>query len=145
MANRYTRSYNGQTWSVPESDTVAFLTSSASVDTSCFVATVPCELISVSEVHSGLGAASSTLDVKKCTGTTAPASGTTMLASTFALDSTADTVVTKDQASGLTATAANRKLTVGDRVALDFTGTISSLVGVVVLRFRKLQSPGADR
>jgi hypothetical protein len=146
MATKYTRAYvNGDTWSVPETSIVTVLLTSGSVDTNVFTADVPMEVVAVREVHSVAGAASSTLDVKKCTGTTAPASGTTVLASTFALDSTANTPVTKNVTSGLSATAANRKLAVGDRLAIDMTGTITSLVGSVNIYLRKLQSPGADR
>jgi hypothetical protein len=137
MATKYTRAYvNGDTWSVPETSIVTVLLTSGSVDTNVFTADVPMEVVAVREVHSVAGAAS---------GTTAPASGTTVLASTFALDSTANTPVTKNVTSGLSATAANRKLAVGDRLAIDMTGTITSLVGSVNIYLRKLQSPGADR
>jgi hypothetical protein len=72
-------------------------------------------------------AASATLDLKKCTGTTAPASGTTMLAGTIALDTTANTVTTRT----LTATPANLLLQVGDRIGADLSGTLTGLSGFV--------------
>lgn len=103
----------------------------ASVDENVFVAPFACKLVRAQEAHSVVGGASAAVDVKKCTGTTAPASGTTMLASTFDLTATINTVVDKS----LSATAANLLLAAGDRVALDFSGTLTGLVGSVTLTF----------
>lgn len=140
MANRFMRAFDGTLRSIPESYFVEARLTSASVDQAIYIAGHPCEVISVREIHSGDGAASSTLDIKKCVGVVAPASGTTVLSSTFALDSTSNTLVSKTPASGLTATLADRKLDTGNVLAIDLTGTISSLVGLVVIELRKLQS-----
>jgi hypothetical protein len=72
-------------------------------------------------------AASATADLKKCTGTTAPASGTTMLAGTIALDTTANTVTTRT----LSTTNSNLLLQVGDRIGMDLSGTLTGLSGFI--------------
>lgn len=71
---------------------------------------------------------SGTLMVEKCTGTTAPASGTSMLSSTMTLAGTADTPVT----GSLHGTAANLIMAAGDRIGLSFAGTLTGLVGCAV-------------
>lgn len=69
-----------------------------------------------------------TCDIKKCTGTTAPASGTSIFASTtFDLVGVAQTV----QTPALTATAATLLLAAGDRLARDFTGTMTAATGTM--------------
>jgi hypothetical protein len=102
-----------------------------SLDANVFIAPFACKLIRAQEVHGVVGGAGCQVDVKKCTGTTAPASGTTMLASVFDLTATINTVVDK----ALAASAATLTLAVGDRVALDFGGTMTGLVGSLVLTF----------
>jgi hypothetical protein len=77
-------------------------------------------------------------------GTEAPASGTTVLSSTFDLKSTANTPVRKTAASGLTATLANRKLDTGDRLSLNYTGTLTALVGVVNIELKRLLTAGGS-
>lgn len=106
------------------------------VDTNVFIADKPYELIGVQEVHNVLGtdAGAVTLDVKKCTGTTAVASGTTILATTFDLKATINTVVKKTLSNGgLSATAASRFLAAGDRVVIDITGVTTAVAGLAVL------------
>lgn len=147
MSVRITKSSEGEPVSIPDSWTVSVPLVAGTVDTLIYIASQPTEVVAVRECHSGAGAGSSTLDVKKCTGTTAPASGTTVLGTVFALDSTINTPVTKKHdgaAAGtrLTSTVANRKLVAGDRLAIDMTGTITSLVGVVTVQLRKLQTAG---
>jgi hypothetical protein len=129
---------------IPESFVIDTRTDANSVDTLIFIAPYPCEVVSVREGHSTAGSdgAAVSLDVKKCTGTTAPASGTTVLASTFDLKSTINTVVTKNATSGLTTTLANRKLDTGDRLALDYTGTLTALVGIVTIEIKRLLTAG---
>lgn len=147
MANRFMRRPNGTTGSIPHNilAPVTVIVAGAQVDANVFIADADYEVDRVQEVHSVAGAASSTLDVKKCTGTTAPASGTSVLSSTFALDSTANTVVSKTLGSGLTATQADRRLTTGDRLALDWTGTVTAYVGTVAIYLKRIQSANAVR
>lgn len=126
----------------PQDNIVCFpiTVGAAQADGNFFIADTDYEVIRVAEVHSVAGAASSTLDIKKCTGTTAPASGTTILASTFALDSTVNTNVSKTSASGLSATRSTRRLTAGDRLAYDFTGTVTAYVGTIQVHLRRLSN-----
>jgi hypothetical protein len=92
-----------------------------------------------------VGGASAAVGVTKCTGTTAPGSGTAITSADFDLTATANTVVSKTVASGLTSTGADRKITTGNSFALNFSGTLTGLVGVITLYVIKLQTPGADR
>lgn len=110
----------------------ALLTNS---DTTLFIADADYELESVAEAHAIAGddAGAVTLDIKKCTGTQAPSAGTTMLASTFNLKSTANTVVRKDRSNGgLSTTRTVTQITKGDRVCADFSGTLATLAGFCV-------------
>lgn len=104
------------------------------VDGPFFIADAAYKVVKAQEVHSTAGAGSSTLDIKKTTGTTAPASGTTILASVFALDSTVNTVVNKT----LSSTVADITLAAGDRLNFDFTGTVTALVGAVSITLRRV-------
>lgn len=115
-----------------------------SPNTTIFIADTDYELLLAQEVHETLGTDGSavTLDVVKCTTTQAAASGTTMLASTFNLKSTINTVVTKSRASGLTTTLANRRIASGNRIALKFSGTLTALTGLnLQLWLRRLRTP----
>jgi len=89
-----------------------------------------------------VGGAAAAVRVRKCTGTTAPASGSAVHTADFDLTSgvTANTVTT----GTLTTTDADRCLVAGDRLALDFGGTLTGLVGVVTISLRKIQSAGAQ-
>ena len=113
-------------------------------DVTLFIADTDYELLRAEEVHEVLGTDGSavTLDIKKCTTTQAAASGTTMLSSTFNLKATVQTTQTKTRASGLTTTLANRRVASGNRIALDFGGTMTAVAGVcVVLWLRRLRKP----
>ena len=98
------------------------------VSQNIFVADKKYNILSVSEVHSTAGSDNGTVsvDVQACNSTQAPGSGTTVLASVFNLKSTANTVVNKTLATTLPT------LAVGDRLAVNFTGTPTSLAGVVI-------------
>lgn len=107
-----------------------------------FIADTDYRLEAVSEVHETLGTDGSavTLDLVKCTGTQAAASGTTMLASTFNLKATINTVVRKSKSGGgLSATTANVRVASGDRIALNFGGTTTALSGLCVSLWLKAQ------
>lgn len=107
---------------------------SASVDANVFIAARAMKVTSVRVVCSVAGASSSTIGVRKCTTTTAPASGTLVTTAAQALDGTINTTVT----GTLSATAADYTLAAGDRLAIDLTGTISSLVGVIEIGLRAI-------
>jgi hypothetical protein len=144
MPSRFLVAGDNTLRSIPDTIYVRHELRSTSVDNVFFISDGNYEVISVAVVQSGLGAGSSTLDVMKCDGTDAPASGTTILAAVFALDSTANTPVVKNAASGLTATIADRKLASGDRLSVDLSGTISSLVGNLTVGLKRLQTAGGS-
>ncbi len=97
------------------------------VDSQFWIANEPCIITKIVECHSTAGTSTPTLDVKKCTGTQAAASGTTCLTTAFLTDSTINVPVT----GTLSATASVLRMDPGDRLAVDFTGT-TTLAGVVV-------------
>lgn len=144
MAVRFMRRSDNTVGSIPEDMLVSVPLAAASVDSNVFIATGPCEVVGVSEVHAVAGSdvGAVTLDVVKCDGTEAPSAGVTVLSSTIDLKGTADTVVNRT----LTATVANRKLVAGERLAINVTGTLTALAGgVVTIRLKKLQTNGGDK
>lgn len=96
-----------------------------------FIAPVGCAVTVFKEVHqtAGSDAGAVTLDLEKLTGTTAPDSGTSMLASTLSLKATANSV----QTATLSNTISNRALTAGDRLCLKDSGTLTAVANVTVL------------
>jgi hypothetical protein len=95
-----------------------------------FVATRPCVVVRISEVHTTAGSSTPTLQVEKLTGTTALDSGSTLLKTAFNLASTANTVQTGDLIDGGTKTALS--MNKGDRLALKDIGTLTAIAGVCV-------------
>lgn len=91
-----------------------------------WIADAAYELVAVREVH-GVASSSGTLMVEKCTGTTAPGSGTVLLSATVNLAGTANTV-----ASGALVTTTDVKFAAGDRLSFKFAGTMTSLAGCAV-------------
>lgn len=96
-----------------------------------FIVPMPCLVVGFREVHSTAGSdgGAVTLDLEKLTGTTAPDSGVSALASTLSLKATANTV----QTATITATAANKTLAIGDRLALKDGGTLTAVASVTTL------------
>jgi hypothetical protein len=105
-------------------------------DCQIFVADQDYEIMDVRETHSTAGASSTTLDVGISASGTAPASLTTALSSTFAIDSTADTPV---QAT-LTSTLAARKMDKGEQLSLNWTGTVSAYEGAVHIVLKPIRT-----
>jgi len=103
-------------------------------DGAIFIADRAYRVIQIDEVHSVAGSdgGAVTLDIKKQTGTQDPTQGVSVLSSTFNVKSTANTVVSKTAASGLTATAADKVLAAGNRLSFDLTGTLTALAGLCV-------------
>lgn len=93
-----------------------------------FVATRPCFVKAISEVHTvaGTNGSAVTLQVERLTGTTALGSGTVLLSTAFNLKGTANTV----QRGILIPTPTG--LLQGDRLALKVSGTLTDLKGVCV-------------
>ena len=100
-----------------------------------FIAPFDCAVVRVDEVHStaGTNGGAVTLDVEKLTGTTAEGSGVSVLASTFNLKSTANTVVNKFPSTSVTSNVPNKQLAKGDRLALLTSGTLTAVNNVVVV------------
>lgn len=100
-------------------------------DQAFFVANQNLTITGVSVIWSAAGTNGSavTIDVKKDTGTTAPAGGTTVLAAALSVKTTANTVANP----ALSATASVLSMAAGDRLSVDFTGTLTALAGVVVV------------
>ena len=104
------------------------------VDQTFFVAPEACKVVAISYVHSvaGTNGSAVNLQVTKDTGTNAPGAGTDLLTNNsnagFNCKGTANTV----QAGTLVATAATLTLAAGDRLAVDFAGTLTDLAGVTV-------------
>lgn len=111
------------------------MNANASLADQCFfIADRDLEVISISEVHStaGTDVGAVNVQVTKDTSTNAPGAGTDLLTNNssagFNLKGTANTV----QTGSLTSTIASLRLTSGDRLSVDFAGTLTSLAGVVV-------------
>ena len=100
-----------------------------------FIARHPMEVMWVAESHivTGTNAGAVTMDVVKLTSGQAVASGVSILTAEFDMKSTANTPVQK-QGKDL---ANTRQLKNGERLALDFTGTLTDLAGVQVTLYLK--------
>ena len=94
----------------------------------------PMELIAVQEAHSVVGGAAAVLSVEKLTGTQAPGGGVATMVGTISLTNTVNTV----QSATLSATPANLKFATGDRIVLTLGGTLTGLVGAVVILLRRI-------
>lgn len=103
-------------------------------DQAFFIADRRYEVIAIAQIHSTAGSDASAvnLQVTKDDGTEAPGAGDNLLTNNsdagFDLKGTANT----KQAGTLTATTANLRLAVGDRLAVDYAGVLTAVVGVVV-------------
>lgn len=123
---------NGTSWVYPFRQDVVYRATLA--DGAFYVATRPVKVIAISEVHAVAGddVGAVNVQVTKDTGTQAPGAGADLLTNNsdagFNLKGTANTV----QAGTLTATEADLVLAAGDRLSLDFAGTLDTLAGVVV-------------
>lgn len=147
MANKYVRRPDGVTGSIPHDlvFSVPIPTATDAVDQNCWICAGPTgtvyELVAVSEVHT-TASTSGTLQLEKCTGTTAPGSGTDLLASTISLSGAANTVLN----GTLGTTRSDRVFVVGDRLALDFGGIVTSLVNAwITIYLKRLQSANDDK
>ena len=89
-----------------------------------------CQVFAVRYIHATAGNDSGavTLDLVKCDGATAVASGTSVLSSAFNCKGAASTVQVGSLLSPLSAVT----LEVGDRLGIRFAGTVTTLAGVSV-------------
>lgn len=111
-----------------------------------YTARNPIDIMWVAVVYAVTNGAACTLDIEKLTGTTAPGSGTSILSSTFNLNSTANTVVSKEGANLLKASIMGRTLQTGDRLgALIKTGALLNLESLQVTVHFKYSGRGHYR
>ena len=108
----------------------------ASVDKWVFIADRPYAVTLVTEIHSVVGGSGAVLRPRKVTaaGTDAPgaAAGATVKELTAA-DIDLTTTVNTTQTPALTATGADLLLAVGDKIGLNLGGTLTGLVGQIVI------------
>ncbi len=98
------------------------------------------EIIRVETSFDG-ASTSGTLQLEKLTGTQAPGSGSTILASTISLAGAANTVTTRDQ----TQMTGARTFVQGDRLALIDGGNLANLTQLVVTIYYKPLGRGGYR
>lgn len=119
--------------SVPRSVVITVPTSASSVDSWVFIADRAYNLVAVRENHSVVGGAAAATRLRKVTATgVAPgaAAGATVIELIPSLDltATANTTVTPV----ITVASVGQ----GDRLGLDFSGTLTGLVGVVQIELQ---------
>ena len=88
-------------------------------------------LSAISEVHSVVGGASAAVRPRKVTGTSAPgaSAGATVIEQAAAIDLTSGATANTVVRPALTGTEAQRTFNPGDRLCLDYSGTLTGLVG----------------
>lgn len=144
MANRFLRRPDGSTSGIPHDVVVNYNYDIAGsiVDSWVFIADADYELVGARLIPTVVGTGgAATADVKKASGTTALTSGTTMLTAGMDCVGVVNTQVT----ATLSATTANRRLASGDRIGIDFTGTLTSAVGLIQLNLKRIQSANSDK
>lgn len=113
----------------------------ASVDEWVWVAPRACVLTGIDEIHSVIGGSGAVVTPRKVTaaGTAAPgdAAGATVKELTTAAIGL-ETTINVSQAPTLTATLADRVFAAGDKLAHNFAGTLTGLVGKVTYTFKAL-------
>jgi hypothetical protein len=116
--------------SVGRGDGIIPLYDGSPADKSLFIAPYDLVVKGIRYTHSTAGSdgGAVTVQVVKMTGVQAPGDGAAMLATPFDAKGTALTV----QSGALTGTSANLQLNAGDRLGLDYTGTLTALAGVQV-------------
>lgn len=119
---------------IPNNIAISYPILAGSLDTPVFIADDAYQVVKINEVHSVVGGGSAAVTVKKCTGTTAPASGTAMHASAIDLTATINTNISPT----LVATTSTLTLAAGDKVSLDFSGTLTGLVGVITINLKRV-------
>ena len=112
---------------VPSEMVINWPINASSVDENIFVADDAWQITSIEEAHT-VASSSANVTIKKCSSTLAPNAGTIMHSCSLDLAAGANTV----QSLTLSSTLADTQLADGERLALDYTGTMTSLAGGVV-------------
>ncbi len=110
--------------------TYAVPTATEAVDQNVFVAEQAYQLVSAQAVYSGEGGSGAAVRITKCTSTQAPNAGANMMVGTF--DLAAGGNINTVLSATLSATVANRRLADGDRICLDFSGTVLGVDGLAI-------------
>ena len=111
----------------------------SSVDTWVFTADAAYTLVSVNENHSVVGSTSAAVAIRKVTanavapGASAGATCIELLNASIDLTATANTT----QTATLSSTAGAVNIASGNKIGLDFSGTLTGLVGVITLEFKR--------
>ena len=110
----------------------------ASVDQWAFIAPRKMKLLGIREIHSVVGGASAAVRPRKVTDTSAPgaAASATVLELSAALDCT--TTINTAQDATVTTTGNRHYFAKGDKLGLDFSGTLTGLVGMIEFHFLPL-------
>jgi len=110
----------------------------ASVDKWVFIADRSYQVTQVEEIHSVVGSTSAAVRPRKITAATVAAPGAAVAAGITELTAAADLTATVNTTQTLTlsATAADLLLADGDKIGLDFSGTLTGLVGVIVITLK---------
>lgn len=104
----------------------------ASVDKWVFVADRPYRVVGITEAHSVIGGSGAVVTPRKIASATVAAPGASVAAGITELTTAAiglETAVNVAQVATLTATDADRLLATGDKIGLNFAGTLTGLVG----------------
>lgn len=97
-----------------------------------FVANAPYIVSAVRWAHSTAGSsATCAIQLTKDTSTDAPGAGTALLTNNTNAGFDGSAAINTAQVGALTATAASLLMAIGDRLSLDFNGTLTALAGVV--------------
>lgn len=145
MPARYTTRPDGTVGTIAHDITVNFNYDIAgnAVDAWAFVADADYEITKIYCIPTvaGNNGSAVTADVVKASGTTAVSSGTTVCSAADSLDlkGAANTL----QTATLSTTDATRRLTAGDRLGINFTGTLTLAVGLIQINLKRIQSANA--
>lgn len=99
-----------------------------------YIATRPTRVVGIKQIHGTLGSHGSavTLQVSKCISTEAAGSGTVLLTNNSDAGFNLKSTINTRQIGALATALATRRLAAGDRLALEFTGTLTAVAGLCV-------------
>lgn len=118
----------------------------AQLDSYTFVSDDYYEVVEMREVHAVVGGAAAAAVVRKVPSGTALASGSAIGLTAFDLTATANTPQRRALSLGtLSATVAARQLAPGDSLAVDYSGTLTGLIGVAITIVLRRTRPSANQ
>lgn len=120
---------------VPQNVIINVPLDATSVDRTVFIADAAYKLVSCNVVISVQGGSGATVEPKKLTGTQAIGAGVSMLTAVFNVNTMVVETVT---AGTLSTTSTNYTLAAGNRIGLDFSGTLTNLVGCMTLVLKRV-------